>query len=84
MGPVPYVCVLCCSASLGLVPLWGEAPGELVDDYKLAASVTDTEMEIMFGAYRDDSPNGKCSCLVITLADCCHCCNYHIKKKLSN
>ena len=50
-----------CSDRLGKVPLWGDAPETVINDFQQKFKLSVNELEILFGAYREDNPNCKLS-----------------------
>ena len=49
----------CFSEVLGWVPMWGEFPDELIEDYLEAYGLLVEDLEVMYGAYREDNQNCK-------------------------
>lgn len=45
------------SEVLGWVPMWGEYPDELIEDYLEAYGLLVEDLEVMYGAYREDNQN---------------------------
>ena len=48
-----------CSDKLGKVPLWGDAPESVIKDFQQKFKLSVNELEVLFGAYREDNPNCK-------------------------
>ena len=62
MGELPdelIECLYCFSEVLGWVPMWGEFPDELIEDYLEAYGLLVEDLEVMYGAYREDNQNCK-------------------------
>lgn len=49
--PSPY------SESLGWIPMWGEYDDEMVEDFLEAYGLLVEDLEVMYGAYREDNHN---------------------------
>ena len=47
------------SDTLGMVPMWGEATESVIEEYQKRLKLSTTEMELLFGAYREDNHNGR-------------------------
>lgn len=45
------------SEALGWVPMWGEYPDEQIEDYLEAYGLLVEDLEVMYGAYRQDNQN---------------------------
>jgi len=46
------------SESLGLVPMWGEAPDDVTADIHKLLHLASDQVDLLYGAYREDNPNG--------------------------
>ncbi len=44
------------------MPLWGDASEDVINEFKLKFKLSQSELEILFGAYREDNPNSACFC----------------------
>lgn len=51
--------MFCSSTSLGWVPLWGEYPEEVVEDYQEAYGLLYEDLELLSSAFREDNLNCK-------------------------
>ncbi len=43
------------------MPLWGDAPESVINDFQQKFKLSLSELEVLFGAYREDNPNSKFS-----------------------
>ena len=57
-GQINCIC-LYYSEVLGWVPMWGEFPDDLIEDYLEAYGLLVEDLEVMYGAYREDNQNCK-------------------------
>ena len=48
---------LCCSDTLGVWPLWGDAPDRVVKEYQAKLGMSDIEMDLLYCAQRADNIN---------------------------
>ena len=46
------------SESVGWVPMWGECADEAIEDYIDTYGLLMEDLEVMYGAYREDNHNG--------------------------
>ena len=54
-----YLWHLFSSESLGVVPLWGDAPDHVVKEYQTKLGMSDLEMDVLYSAQRTDNINSK-------------------------
>lgn len=66
--------ILICSESIGWVPMWGEYADEVIEDYIEAYGLLVEDLQVLYGAYREDNLNCELSPLTTYAIHCCFWC----------